>query len=154
MLKCNVFVTLAGGTLPAMDAMMHGIAIAQGLEELHTQRVIHKDLKPDNILLMENGFLVLADFGIAATMASSMSSLHPFQLEGTMHYMAPEQLDGDTPIGGVTTKSDIWALGCTLLHMLTGQPPFNGKSLPQIAMTVGFSYMVGEWHLQVNQQTR
>lgn len=126
-----------------METMMHGMVIAQGLDELHAQGVIHKDLKPDNVLLAENGHLVLADFGIAASVTSTMSAVRPNQLEGTMFYMAPEQLAGKKKGGSVTCKADIWAFGCTLLHMLTGKPPLHDYTLVEIITEVGSTKFIG-----------
>lgn len=131
-----------GQKLDPMDTMMRGMVIAQGLDELHAQSVIHRDLKPDNVLLAENGHMVLTDFGVAASVTSAMSSIRPSQLEGTMYYMAPEQLNGKNNGIPVTCKADIWALGCTRIHMLTGNPPLCDHTLVEIFRKVSVRLVV------------
>ena len=68
---------------------------------------------------------VLADFGLAALLEGSQTRFMPSSIQGTWSYMAPEQFDPEI-FGGVTPKADVWGLGCILLEMITGEPPFPG----------------------------
>ncbi|MEW5309302.1 MAG: hypothetical protein WDW38_001197 [Sanguina aurantia] len=136
-----------GSKLTLSQAMAFACAIARGLDELHRCHIIACDLKPDNVLLSDTGHAVLADFGIARCVNATVGSVRPTQTGGTFNYMAPEQMgddgDGDEGAGGggggsagVNSKTDVWALACTLVHMLTGQPPLSGRNAMQIMMAV------------------
>jgi eukaryotic-like serine/threonine-protein kinase len=117
------------GPLSVDEAVHLAAEVADALEYAHQQGVVHRDIKPANILL-EGGHAVVADFGIAravshaATNGSDASLTTTGEILGTPHYMSPEQASGDD----VDARSDIYALGCVLHHMLTGQPPFTGDS--------------------------
>jgi hypothetical protein len=88
----------------------------------HAHGVIHRDLKPANMLVDQDGMLKLADFGIAAMVSDSMSRISVREpTSGTLAYMSPQQLLGQTP----SAADDIYALGSTLYHLLTSQPPFR-----------------------------
>lgn len=100
--------------------MPFAMAIARGLEELHSRHIIACDLKPANILLTETGHAVIADFGISYVVSTTVGAVHPTNLKGTQNYMAPEQM----LVGGeVGVKADVWAFACTFIHMLTGKQP-------------------------------
>lgn len=105
---------------PEAEVKNYAIQIAEGLEYAHNQRVIHKDIKPQNIMLTQNGTIKLMDFGIAETVHNSMSRLKNTGSSGTLVYMSPEQLRGKD----VGKESDIYAVGATLYELLTGNPPF------------------------------
>ena len=110
--------TLSGGDLAALSG------VAAGLAHAHERGVIHRDIKPHNILLDENGRPKLTDFGIARALDATYATRTGSYL-GTALYSAPEQLRGE----GVTPKSDIYSLGVTLYHAATGQVPFTGTPI-------------------------
>lgn len=145
----------AGHKLTLSQAMAFACAIARGLDELHRYHIIACDLKPDNVLLSDTGHAVLADFGIARCVNATVGSVRPTQMGGTFNYMAPEQMcdegdegeEGGGSSAGVNSKTDVWALACTLIHMLTGQPPLSGRNAMQIMMTVRL-LLLSAWLLQ------
>jgi eukaryotic-like serine/threonine-protein kinase len=98
--------------------------VAAGLAHAHERGVIHRDIKPHNILLEENGRPKLTDFGIARALGATTATRTGSYL-GTALYSSPEQLQGRT----VTPKSDVYSLGVTLYHAATGQPPFVGSPI-------------------------
>ncbi|HEX2181996.1 MAG TPA: protein kinase [Rubrobacteraceae bacterium] len=97
---------------------------AAGLAHAHERGVIHRDIKPHNILLDENGRPKLSDFGVARALDASQATRTGAYL-GTALYSPPEQLRGE----GVTPKSDVYSLGVTLYHAATGEPPFTGAPI-------------------------
>jgi hypothetical protein len=117
--------------LPVDEAVSITKAVAQALQHAHDRGVVHRDVKPANILL-QDGQPVVADFGIAlAVSAGGAGRLTETGLSlGTPHYMSPEQAAGDQ---GVDHRSDIYALGCVLYEMLAGEPPFTGRT-PQAVL--------------------
>ena len=112
--------------LPIDQAVRIATSMADALDYAHRQGVVHRDIKPDNVLLVE-GKPVIADFGIAlAVSAGGGDRLTETGLSlGTPHYMSPEQATGEKHIGPAT---DLYALGCVLYEMLTGEPPFTGRT--------------------------
>lgn len=122
--------------LSVITTVTHGISIAQGLAELHELNLIHKDLRPSKVLFTQSGHLVLADFGITAIVNKIMNTTQPSQLSSIINYKAPEQIDGATDANSVTDKADIWALGCIILHMLTGQHPLHNKTYAEVIRAV------------------
>ncbi len=98
--------------------------IALGLEAAHLQDILHRDLKPDNILVEENGRAWIADFGLAISESEQVTGRR--ELAGTLPYMSPEQIVGR--IDFLDPRSDIWALGVIYYELLTGKLPFVGKS--------------------------
>jgi serine/threonine protein kinase len=132
---------LRKGPIPLPQVLRYGIEICEGLERAHRGGVVHRDLKPGNIMLTKSG-AKLMDFGLAkasvVTRTDSSSSLtvtlstpvgtHPLTAEGTVmgtfQYMAPEQVEGKE----ADTRSDIFALGAVLYEMVTGRRAFEGKT--------------------------
>jgi eukaryotic-like serine/threonine-protein kinase len=110
--------TLSGGDFAALSG------VAAGLARAHERGVIHRDIKPHNILLDENGYAKLTDFGIARALDATYATRTGSYL-GTALYSSPEQLRGE----GVTPKSDVYSLGATLYHAATGQTPFAGTPI-------------------------
>ena len=117
--------------LPVSTAVQIATEVAQALDYAHRQGVVHRDVKPANVLL-QDGKAVMADFGIALAVDNAGNGrLTETGLSlGTPHYMSPEQATGDAAVG---PASDLWALGCVLHEMLAGAPPFTGGS-PQAVL--------------------
>ena len=116
------------GRLPVEQALEIARQIADALQTAHEQGVIHRDVKPENILIARSGHALLADFGIARANAGSGPADTMTQAGltiGTVAYMSPEQALGERDIDA---RSDIYALGCVLYEMLTGTPPFTGPT--------------------------
>lgn len=106
-----------GHGLPEQIIVYYAKQILEGLNYLHQQGVVHRDVKAANVLLTDSGEVKLADFGVATTVAALHNTV-----VGTPHWMAPETvLGGD----GSCTASDIWSLGATIIELLTTNPPFH-----------------------------
>jgi eukaryotic-like serine/threonine-protein kinase len=102
-----------------------GEQVASALGEAHSQGVVHRDVKPANILLTSDGVAKVADFGIAKALSSSQATLtSPGTVVGTAAYVAPEQLEGSA----VDARADVYALGVVLYECLTGRPAFQGDT--------------------------
>jgi serine/threonine protein kinase len=99
--------------------------IARGLQKAHEQGVIHRDLKPDNIMIDGDGEPIVMDFGLARRLDDDVRLTNPGSLMGTPAYMSPEQVEGDPDRIGPGT--DIYSLGVMLFEMLTGRLPFQGS---------------------------
>jgi serine/threonine-protein kinase len=108
-----------------LDEMLAVVAsIAAGLDALHRGGVVHRDVKPSNVMLREDGSAALTDFGLAKGAAYTVLT-RPGQVQGTLDYLAPELIRG----GDATPASDIYALGCVAFECLAGTPPFADRSL-------------------------
>ena len=116
--------------LSAGDAARVARAVADALSYAHAEGVVHRDIKPDNILLDKRGNVLVTDFGIAkaAQAATAAQLTTEGMIIGTPQYMSPEQASGDTVDG----RSDIYSLGIVLYQMLSGGPPFDGDSSAKI----------------------
>ena len=131
---------VAGGSLrekidagPLSVAESVGICaqIGRALTAAHRNRIVHCDLKPENVLLTHDGVAVLADFGLARTLREEDVDWRkrPIGSSGTAAYVSPELVSGDR----VDERSDIYSLGCLLYEMLAGKPPFTGQSVEEVA---------------------
>lgn len=114
-----------GEIIPAADAVRIGLQIVDALKYAHSKGIIHRDVKPDNIMLERMGIAKLADLGIALSVqAPAGDEGGARKVVGTPHYMSPEQARGQD----LDFRSDIYSLGATLFHMVTGETPFKGAT--------------------------
>ena len=116
------------GPLPLAEALAIAVQVADALAYAHERGVIHRDVKPHNVLLTADGHAKLTDFGIARV-DDEPALTNPGRVLGTGDYVAPEQAQG-RPLDG---RADIYALGALLYHCLTGVPPYRGASFVEIA---------------------
>ena len=134
--------------LPIDEAIRIATQVAAALDYAHRQGVVHRDIKPENVLL-QDGQALVADFGIALAVSRSNGGSRLTETGmslGTPHYMAPEQAMGERDI---TAKADVYALGCVLYEMLSGEPPFTGATAQAIiarAMTESPRSLVVQRH--------
>ena len=113
--------------LSVKEAVSIAIQVSMGLEAAHNNHIIHRDIKPQNILISKEGKVKVTDFGIAKAATSNTITSN---VMGSVHYTSPEQARG----GYSDEKSDIYSLGITLFEMLTGRVPFNGETTGAIAI--------------------
>lgn len=117
-----------GSRVPLLTVMDYARQVASALSYAHTKRVVHRDVKPENMLVRADGTILLSDFGIATTAHSTHSLSANQGIGGTIPYMAPEQLEGQPRIG-----SDQYALAIVIYERLAGQCPFRGTAV-EVAM--------------------
>jgi eukaryotic-like serine/threonine-protein kinase len=120
--------------LPLEDALQITHDVAAALGYAHGRRVLHRDVKPENILLA-GGRALVADFGLARAIGAAdyRKLTETGVIVGTVFYMSPEQLREDRDLD---QRADIYSLGCILYEMLTGGPPFTGRSLTEVATRI------------------
>ena len=119
------------GRLDEPEAVRITDAVLAALEAAHRDGMVHRDVKPANIMLLEDGGVKLADFGIAKSMQDATAGMTATgQIIGTAKYLSPEQVEGRP----ATPASDVYATGIVLYEMLTGEPPFTGDSAIAIAL--------------------
>lgn len=121
---------LAGRPMPPQIAAWFLYQAAQGLAAAHKQGLVHRDIKPDNMLLSADGTLRIADFGIAHV--ADLELTQAGDIMGTPFYMAPEQTLAETPV----PQTDLWALGVVLYYCLTGRRPFEGGDFSTIKLRI------------------
>jgi len=138
-------VILAGEELPVDRCLDIAEQIAQGLAYAHEQGIVHRDIKPGNVMISETGLVKIADFGIAAA-ADEISVTATGQVLGTPEYMSPEQARGDELDG----RSDLYSLGMVLYELLTGRTPF--KSISKMAIVGKLLYEDAELPLDFGPQ--
>ncbi|HTJ21064.1 MAG TPA: protein kinase [Gemmatimonadaceae bacterium] len=121
--------------LPVSDALHIATEVASALEYAHRRGIVHRDVKPENILLADDGGALVADFGIAlaASHAGGERLTQTGLSLGTPQYMAPEQVTGERSIDA---RADVYALGAVTYEMLAGEPPFTGSSAQAIVARV------------------
>lgn len=117
------------GALPWQEACDFAIQIGQGINEAHSINIIHRDIKPQNILMTKDKTLKVTDFGIARAVAGETTVVGGSAL-GSVHYISPEQARG----GFTDARSDIYSLGIVLYEMLTGKVPFDGDTAVSVAL--------------------
>ena len=109
------------GPLPCAEATKILIHSCRGMTAIHECGLIHRDVKPSNILISESGSVKLADFGLAKAVGGGTQSLSGERTVGTPHFMSPEQCWNEP----VDVRTDIYALGATYFALLVGRPPFQ-----------------------------
>lgn len=117
-----------GGSVPPQQALMLAIQVADALQHAHERGVIHRDVKPGNVLLHTDGRVMLADFGIARSVGDHPEISATDLAIGTPHYIAPEQALGDQ----VDARADIYSLGAVLYELLSGRPPYTADSTTRV----------------------
>ncbi len=115
--------------LPVGRAIDIAVMICDGIQHAHDKGIIHRDIKPHNILITTTGMVKVADFGIAQAISKKTITFGG-NIVGSVHYISPEQAKGEP----VTIATDIYSLGCVLYEMLTGSPPFDAESPVTVAL--------------------
>ena len=116
------------GALNWREVLHFATQIAKALEHAHSRGIIHRDIKPHNIIILKDGSVKVADFGIARV--SSAQSTLTREALGSVHYISPEQAKG----GKIDYRSDLYSLGVVMYEMLTGRPPYDGESPVSVAI--------------------
>ena len=116
------------GKLPLGQAVDIGIQVARALEAAHARGIVHRDIKPHNILITADGRVKVTDFGIAKA-TSAVSQTETGTIMGSVHYFSPEQARGEA----AGPQADVYALGIVLFEMLTGKLPFEGENSVAVA---------------------
>src|SRR5215469_9688394 len=125
---------LSNGPLPEKEVARLGVQLANGLAAAHAHKIIHRDLKADNLRLTSDGRLKILDFGIAKLLKEALSdtttdsTTGQGKIIGTLPYMAPEQVRGER----ADARSDIYSAGAVLYEMATGERPFRDKTAPRL----------------------
>jgi len=131
-----------GKGLGVEDSVRIATQIASALDHAHTRGVVHRDVKPGNVWLADDGSARLGDFGLAVALDRSRLTAEGMML-GTVAYMAPEQALGRQP----DARSDLYSLGAMLYEMLTGRPPFLGdEAVAVISQHIGTAAVAPTWH--------
>ncbi|MFH1679391.1 MAG: protein kinase [Candidatus Eisenbacteria bacterium] len=119
------------GPLPLDEAIGVAIQVAEGLQEAHEKGIVHRDIKPDNVMVTPKGQAKIMDFGLARSAGKTTLTKEGTTL-GTVAYMSPEQARGEA----VDHRTDIWSLGVVLYEMITGRLPFRGDHEPAIVYSI------------------
>ena len=116
------------GVLNWKETLHFATQIAQGLEHAHSRGIVHRDIKPHNVMVLKNGSVKVMDFGIAQVM--NKSSTLTKEALGSVHYISPEQAKGSY----TDSRSDIYSLGVVMYEMMAGRPPYDGESPVAVAI--------------------
>jgi len=116
------------GVLNWKETLHFAIQIAKALEHAHSRGIVHRDIKPHNIMVLKNGSVKVADFGIARMMSKGNTLTK--EALGSVHYISPEQAKG----GRVDSRSDIYSLGVVMYEMMSGRPPYDAESPVSVAI--------------------
>ena len=116
------------GTLNWKETLHFAMQIAKALEHAHSRSIVHRDIKPHNVMVLKNGSVKVTDFGIARVMSKSNTLTK--EALGSVHYISPEQAKG----GWVDNRSDLYSLSVVMYEMMTGRPPYDGESPVAIAI--------------------
>ena len=116
------------GVLNWKETLHFAIQIGKALEHAHGRGIVHRDIKPHNVMVLKNGSVKVTDFGIARVM--SQSNTLTKEALGSVHYISPEQAKG----GRVDSRSDIYSLGVVMYEMMSGRPPYDGESPVAVAI--------------------
>ena len=116
------------GVLNWKETLHFSMQIAKGLEHAHSRGIVHRDIKPHNIMVLKNGSVKVMDFGIARVMNKSNTLTK--EALGSVHYISPEQAKG----GHTDNRSDLYSLGVVMYEMMTGRPPYDGESAVSVAI--------------------
>lgn len=116
------------GILNWKETLHFSLQIAKGLEHAHSRGIIHRDIKPHNIMVLKNGSVKVMDFGIARVMNKSNTLTK--EALGSVHYISPEQAKG----GHTDNRSDLYSLGVVMYEMMAGRPPYDGESAVSVAI--------------------
>lgn len=116
------------GRIPFKEAVSIAIQVANGLDAAHKHNIVHRDIKPQNIIISKEGKVKVTDFGIAKV--ASSSTINSSSTMGSVHYISPEQARG----GYSDARSDLYSLGITIFEMITGTVPFDGDSTVAVAV--------------------
>ena len=116
------------GILNWKENLHFAMQIAKALEHAHSRGIVHRDIKPHNVMVLKNGSVKVADFGIARIMSKGNTLTK--EALGSVHYISPEQAKG----GRVDDRSDIYSLGVVMYEMMTGRPPYDGESPVAVAI--------------------
>lgn len=116
------------GVLNWKETLHFAMQIAKGLEHAHSRGIIHRDIKPHNVMVLKDGSVKVMDFGIARVMSKSNTLTK--EALGSVHYISPEQAKG----GYTDSRSDIYSLSVVMYEMMTGRPPFDGESPVAVAI--------------------
>ena len=125
------------GRLSAKETISISIQMVTGLQAAHNHHIIHRDIKPQNIIISKDGKVKVTDFGIARATTSTQTI--STSVMGSVHYTSPEQARG----GVVDQKSDLYSIGITMYEMITGHVPFDGDSTVSVALKPGRDYVSG-----------
>ena len=116
------------GILNWKETLHFGMQIAKALEHAHSRGIVHRDIKPHNVMVLKNGSVKVTDFGIARIMSKGNTLTK--EALGSVHYISPEQAKG----GRVDNRSDLYSLGVVMYEMMTGRPPYDGESPVSVAI--------------------
>ena len=116
------------GILNWKETLHFSLQIAKGLEHAHSRGIVHRDIKPHNVMVLKNGSVKVMDFGIARVMNKSNTLTK--EALGSVHYISPEQAKG----GHTDNRSDLYSLGVVMYEMMAGRPPYDGESAVSVAI--------------------